>query len=67
MTKNRKIEELIEWCIDYTLYMKEHNFDTKEINKLERRSNSSQKHSIQHKAKDGIKLPEPPKGKSALC
>jgi len=24
-------------------------------------------HSIQHKAKDGIKLPEPPKGKSALC
>jgi len=45
MTKNRKIEELIEWCIDYTLYMKEHNFDTKEINKLERRSNSSQKHS----------------------
>jgi len=34
-TKN--INDLINFCIDYTLYMKEHNFSEKEINKLKRR------------------------------
>ena len=33
---NKKLRELLEWCVDYTLYMKEHSFNEVEINKLKR-------------------------------
>ena len=32
--KHRTIKELIFWCIQYTLYMREHNFNKVELKRL---------------------------------
>lgn len=45
MTKRitRNIDELIDFCIGYTLYMKDHGFDEKEIKKLNKRFEKKKK------------------------